>query len=220
MKQKLDNASNRSLSRLRGGGRAKKPAPDAILSAVRRFAHNCHVPRAHTEQVTRLALEFFDQLGALHRLGRKERRWLEWAARLHDIGWITGRKGHHKAALRLILNAPDLPFSRRMRLIVGSIVRYHRRAFPTSRHAHFRALSAADRVKVCRLAALLRLADGLDTLHTGAVRSLACALAPGRIGVTGALTRSLRFDSETPRKKGRLMEHVFRRKLTLTWNSV
>ncbi len=186
-------------------------------AAARRFARACRCPPAHPDQVARLALALFDQLRSLHRLGRKDRQRLEWAARLHDIGWLAGRQGHHKTALRLILNAPDLPFTPRQRLVIGSIARYHRRAFPDCRHAHFRALSAAERVKVRRLAALLRLADGLDSLHTGAVQALSCSLAPRRIGVAVKPGRNLRFDPETAREKGRLLEHVFRRKITLAW---
>jgi diadenosine tetraphosphatase ApaH/serine/threonine PP2A family protein phosphatase len=189
--------------------------PEMTRAAVRRFAQACHYARAHTEQVTRLALDLFDALRPLHRLGPTERLWLEWSARLHDIGWLKGRKGHHKTALRLILATSSLPFDLRQRLIIGSIARYHRRAGPSLRHDHFRALSGKDRRSVCRLAAILRLADGLDALHTAAVQSVSCRLAGAQVRVAYQLARNSAFDAGAARKKGRLLEKIFRRQLKL-----
>jgi len=42
---------------------------------------------AHNEQVTTLALALFDGLHGLHGYGQTERRLLEIASRLHDVGW-------------------------------------------------------------------------------------------------------------------------------------
>jgi exopolyphosphatase/guanosine-5'-triphosphate,3'-diphosphate pyrophosphatase len=63
----------------------------------------------HNEQVTTLALALFDGLRALHGYGAPERRLLEIAGRLHDIGWsrvVTGK--HHKLSRDLILDL-DIP---------------------------------------------------------------------------------------------------------------
>ena len=64
---------------------------------------------AHNEQVTILALDLFDGLRSLHGYGPKERRLLEIAGRLHDIGWsrvVSGK--HHKLSRDMILEL-DIP---------------------------------------------------------------------------------------------------------------
>jgi exopolyphosphatase / guanosine-5'-triphosphate,3'-diphosphate pyrophosphatase len=48
---------------------------------------------------------------------------------------------------------------------VANIARYHRKVLPADRHPDYMALDDADRTLVRRLAALLRLADGLDADH-------------------------------------------------------
>ena len=136
--------------------------------------------------MTLLALRLFDELQPLHGLGATERFWLHCAGLLHDIGWIEGRKGHHKTALRMILTTPDLPFERREREIIGCVARYHRRGLPTLKHEAFAALSAPDQRVVRRLAAILRVADGLDRTHQGIVKDVTCAIGRNRSASTAS----------------------------------
>jgi exopolyphosphatase/guanosine-5'-triphosphate,3'-diphosphate pyrophosphatase len=48
---------------------------------------------------------------------------------------------------------------------MANVARYHRKALPSARHDDYMALADADRVLVRRLAAMLRVADGLDADH-------------------------------------------------------
>ena len=164
--------------------RASAPAEgeaDAPLQAVLQLAEKCDHEPAHARHVTLLALRLFDELQPLHGLGATERFWLHCAGLLHDIGWIKGRKGHHKTALRMILTTPDLPFERREREIIGCVARYHRRGLPTLKHEAFAALSAPDQRVVRRLAAILRVADGLDRTRQGIVKDVTCAIGKSQV---------------------------------------
>ena len=102
----------------------------------------------HYEQVTQLALEFFDGLSKLHKLGKRERCWLECAAILHDIGLSKGTAGHHKESTVLILNDTLLPFTSQERRIIASIARYHRKGFPKQNHYNLATLNRTDLRKV------------------------------------------------------------------------
>ncbi|HUT34091.1 MAG TPA: HD domain-containing protein [Planctomycetota bacterium] len=126
----------------------------------------------HAEQVGRLCGQLFDALRPLHGLGGPERELLLCAALLHDIGLSVAVSGHHRASLQLILQA-DLPaLNADERLVVANVARYHRKAHPSPKHGHLAALSPAAQALVARLAAILRIADGLDRLHEDAVTDL------------------------------------------------
>ena len=56
----------------------------------------------HGRHVAILVASLFDQLAELHSLDEIWRKRLVLAARLHDIGFAEGRKGHHKASMRCI----------------------------------------------------------------------------------------------------------------------
>jgi exopolyphosphatase/guanosine-5'-triphosphate,3'-diphosphate pyrophosphatase len=142
------------------------------LELVNNLAQTCTHEFDHAKHVTYLALRLFDELLHLHQLGAEQRFWLQCAGLLNDIGWVEGWKEHHKASLQIILSTPLLPFSGKERLIIGSIARYHRRALPDLKHDHYKALEPDEREIVNKLAALLRLADGLDSTHLRRVRDI------------------------------------------------
>jgi exopolyphosphatase / guanosine-5'-triphosphate,3'-diphosphate pyrophosphatase len=133
----------------------------AVLDFARRHAWD----EAHCRQVTTLALSLFDQTAALHGLDPADRGLLEVAGLLHDVGYAVSQSAHHKHSLYLIRNADLDGFSTRERALVANIARYHRKALPADRHTDYMALDDDDRALVRRLAALLRLADGLDADH-------------------------------------------------------
>jgi len=160
-------------------------APDR-LRAMRRFADRCRVDRRHAEHVRRLSKRLYGVLGK--HLGCVPSDWdlLDAAALLHDAGTLISYRGHHKHSLHLISHAEDLPLTPRERLLVGLISRYHRKAVPSKKHPEFAALDPAERALVRRLAAILRLADGLDRGHVAAVENVRLRMLPGRLLVEAA----------------------------------
>ncbi len=185
------------------------------LKAVLQLAERCDYEVEHSYQVTRLALQLFDELQSLHGLGAEERFWLRCGALLHDIGWIEGQQRHHKTSLRIILETPHLPFDRQERHIIGSIARYHRGALPKDKHEHFAALDAEERRSVTILAALLRVADGLDRTHRNVVEELTCELSPQQITVRCATRGYAEAEREQALAKGSLLEQIFDRELVI-----
>lgn len=190
---------------------------EAIRSSILQLAQTCEYEAVHTHHVTRLALRLFDELHALHNFGEKERFWLECAALLHDIGWIEGWKGHHKASLRIILSTPILLFSSRERYMVGSIARYHRLALPSLKHDHYAALDEEEREIVNGLAAMLRVADGLDRSHQSRVLNLQCKVTRKKVLVHCIAESDISEEVQMALQKGDLLVKHFRRKLNIDY---
>lgn len=205
----------RSLDQLWGGNRRKGGQAEKVREAVLALARRCRYEREHTHQVTRLSLELFDALKALHKLGARERFWLHCGSLLHDIGWIEGQQGHHKTALRLIMGAADLPFERREREIVGLIARYHRKALPSDRHKYYGSLSTADQHRVAVLGGLLRVADGLDRSHYRVVRGIRCEVTAGEIAVVCTVADAAGAEVAAATKKADLLERALGRSVTI-----
>jgi exopolyphosphatase/pppGpp-phosphohydrolase len=196
---------------------ANSVARDEKLNAVLHLAETCEYEVEHTQQVTRLALDLFDELAVLHHLGSRERNWLQYASLLHDIGWIEGQKGHHKAALRIILTTPLLPFENKERIIIGSIARYHRKALPSLKHDHFATLKPEEQRIVEILAACLRMADGLDCLHQNRVVDLKCKVTKKSINMICFVQKMIPNEVSISMEKADLIELVFQRKLMLVY---
>jgi exopolyphosphatase/guanosine-5'-triphosphate,3'-diphosphate pyrophosphatase len=137
--------------------------------SVREFAERCHYEPLHAQTVQRLALELFDALG--ERLGclAEDRQLLADAALLHDIGYHISYERHHKHSYHLILHAELLGMSPTEQVIVANVARYHRGGAPRRKHRNFGSLDRPLRRRIRRLAAILRVADGFDRGHVGAV---------------------------------------------------
>lgn len=191
--------------------------PNELKTAVLELARSCEYEEQHTLQVTRLALRLFDELQMVHGLGPSERFWLECAALLHDIGLIEGVEGHHKASLRIILESPLLTFGKTERLLIGSIARYHRAALPSERHRHFARLKPAARRTVRMLAALLRVADGLDYTHQSVVHDLVCVpvLSPEALLIRCSVEQQAEAEKNRALEKGDLLTQVLERTLAV-----
>lgn len=171
----------------------------------------------HSRQVARLAVDLFDASKQLHHLGDRERTLLETAALLHDIGWCEGQVRHHKRAFDLILQNPPDGLTPRELLITANTARYHRRALPKTSHTGFARLAPADRETVKRLAALLRVADGLDVTHRSAIRVLGCRLEGDDRAVIDIESRGdCSMEIEAASKKSDLFKETYRRKVSFT----
>jgi len=183
--------------------------------AATKLAADLGADMSHALQVTRLALALFDELAALHKRGPRERAWLECAGLLHDVGLSVSDTAHHKVSLRLILDSGRLPLPDRERLIVANVARYHRSSLPSARHPDFAALAPEDQEAVRLLAALLRVADGLDRTHSDVVTGLACEVEEGGVAVMCSTAGLAEPECEAALRKGDLFEQVFGRQLSI-----
>lgn len=143
---------------------------DAIVELAKRYDYDA----AHAHQVECLAGTLFMELEPLHKLAREDRKLLEYAAILHDIGYFLTSKGHHKHTLQLIMMEPFPDFTRSEKLIIANTARYHRKTGPTTDHTHYAILTEREKHRVDLLVPLLRLADALDKSHKSVIRELAC----------------------------------------------
>ncbi len=143
---------------------------EARERSVRTFAEKCHYEVPHAQQVQRIALQLFDAIG--HRMGCEpaDRQTLADAALLHDVGYHINYEGHHKHSLHLIMHADLLGVPPDEQSVMAHVARYHRGAAPRRSHLPYGTLDRATRLRIKRLAALLRVADGFDRGHVGAVQ--------------------------------------------------
>ena len=188
-----------------------------MADASEEFSKSHWPDEEHYMQVTNLALGLFDGLTELHKLGVRERCWLECASILHDIGLSKSSGKHHKKSAELILNDTHLPFSSKERRVIASIARYHRKGLPKRDHCLLAALDKPTVYKVCVLSGLLRLADSLDYTHKSSVKVLGVKVNPKKITVECISKTGLALEEQAFIRKKDLFEKVFAKKVGLVW---
>ena len=78
---------------------------------------------------------------------------------------FVSTRSYHKHSLYLIANSEIFGLDASEIALVARVARYHRRAAPRPTHEEFIDLPAADRIRVSKLAAILRVADALEFSH-------------------------------------------------------
>ena len=151
--------------------------------------------------------------GLAEPLGLKsaDRELLQVAALLQDVGYLINYKQHHKHSYQLIVNS-QLPGFRRQELeIIANLARYHRGARPKKKHSNFGQLSKQDQNRVKRLAAILRIAGGLDRGHAQRIQLIEAQALEDRVILRVTAKQDPDLELWSARGRSDLFERVFGR---------
>lgn len=191
---------------------ALPPVPDVedlklrdIFAVGRRYGYE----EQHALQVADLAEKLFDSLAPIYDLKRHWRVLLSAAALMHDVGYHISHEAHHKHSLYLIKHSEITGFAESEKSIIANIARYHRGAFPKSKHLEYSALSESDRQIVFKLGAILRLADALDRGYESRVRDIECRLEDKDLFLKLTGDENCRAEYEAIEKKKKMFEVAF-----------
>ncbi len=202
---------------LKHGGAAIPPLADRRKASIEQLAARLDPDPGHSRHVARLADELFVSLQPYFELGDTERKWLAYAARLHDIGFSISEKGHQKHGEYLIRNATLPGFWPEEVDLLAQVVRFHRGKAPHHvRHEAFRALAPWHRQVVRKLAAILRVADALDRRRRQSVRHLAVEMDEFRLNLILDATGEVDPEIDAFLEKGTLLGTLLDRRLEVT----
>jgi exopolyphosphatase/guanosine-5'-triphosphate,3'-diphosphate pyrophosphatase len=189
------------------------------MSAVDRFADACSGEAEHGRQVAFLAGRIYEQLREPFGMPEGDRLLVETAARLQDVGYVISYEQHHKHSYHLIRNS-QLPGLRQHDLeLIANVARYHRGASPKRKHDAFRRLTSDERQRVRRLAAILRLAGGLDRSRSQQVRDVRACVDDGRVTLQTCAEEEPQVDIWGAERRRQLFEEVFGMPVTITWQA-
>ena len=141
---------------------------------VQQYVQKYYRDFSHAYEVKKLALMMFDEINTtLNPFSLKLRKLLETASILHDIGYNINSKNHNKHSFSIIYENGIRDFDDDETAIIAHVARYHRGGLPDkTRHKEFGLLKKKERKIVKKLAAILRICDGLDRAHMQLIKSL------------------------------------------------
>ncbi len=202
------------IEKMQGTGRA---GPPDSMEAIERFAAACHVELCHARHVAHLAKELYEGLAGRFDLPVGDIRLLDAAARLQDVGYLISYQGHHKHSYHLILHSHLETFQPDELAVIANVARYHRGTEPKNKHAHFRRLDATDQGRVRRLAAILRLAGGLDRNHNQTVKAVRVECTKKQVDLRAIATVFPEVNLWAARRRAGLFEKTFGVEVTVQW---
>ncbi len=184
---------------------------EARARSVRQLAERTHFEELHSQHVQKLALQLFDAIGTRIGCEPADRQLLADAALLHDVGYHINYDKHNKHSYHLIQHADLLGMTPADQIIVANVARYHRGNAPKKKHENLASLDAGMRATIIRLAAILRVADGFDRGHAGAVQAIKVRWMPRALRLTAVphpRGMSIRLDLWGAARKSKLLSKV------------
>ena len=188
----------------------------SVLSVARRFEYDA----PHSHHIAKLATSIFDDTKELHGLGEADRKLLQYAAILHDIGYRIAHNNHNRHSLYLIKHTEMPGFTADEIAILAAVVRYHRGSMPRKpmskrerrEHEDYLALNREQRLSVMKLASILQIADGLDRSYSQKVKAVECNVSHKNIVFTVTCDVDCDLEIWSAERKARWFCDIFHRK--------
>jgi exopolyphosphatase / guanosine-5'-triphosphate,3'-diphosphate pyrophosphatase len=197
-----------TIARLQGG--AIHHLRDVSRRSIRALAERCDDDLTHSAHVATLALQLFDATESLHGLAADAREYLEAGALLANVGLVISHSKHHIHSYYVVRNSEITGLTDTEIEIIAQIARYHRKSAPKASHPEFGRLSAEHQRLVKTLAAILRVAIGLDRSHDGRVRSVMAQVRRDRLVIEalGKRGKEISLELYTANERSDLLEEV------------
>lgn len=141
---------------------------DIRSHAVTNLARRYHVDEVQAQQVANTAIACAEQVADEWKLSPGEtQQWLQWAARLHEIGLDIAHNQYHRHGAYIAEHVDLAGFSRQEQLVLAALIASHRRKMSKdyfNRLAGYRVQPVVYWTLLLRLAVLLHRSRSTDPL--------------------------------------------------------
>jgi exopolyphosphatase/guanosine-5'-triphosphate,3'-diphosphate pyrophosphatase len=138
-----------------------------ILSCAQNISKRYMGSKSRRETLQKIAVEIFDNTKKIHGLSKRDRLLLQVATMLHDCGKYISMINLGDCCFNIIMSTEIIGLSHKERTIVANVVRYNHEDFDFfgSGSPYIEGLSQEEYLRVAKLTAILRVANGLDRTH-------------------------------------------------------
>ncbi|MGO0155019.1 Ppx/GppA phosphatase family protein [Leuconostoc mesenteroides] len=184
-------------------------AQNDIITAARGIADRYMVEEKHRELVLKYAWRLFDRLKKMHRLSARDRLLLGVAALTHDVGSFINSQKHYQYSEEILEGIDFHGLSTSEQRMIAAIARYHSAETPDNALRSTQEFSPRQRMRIAKMAALLRLADALDDSRLQKISKLTVSIGAEKITVIGQSAENLQLEMYIFAQKAHFFEAVF-----------
>ncbi len=156
-----------------------------IIACAQNISKRYRGSKKRSETLEKIALTIFDSMKKVHGLGKRERLLLQLSTILHDCGKYISMVNLGECSYSIIMATEIIGLSHMEREIVANVVKYNHMEFDY--YGEKGSLSTLDEdayLKIAKLTAILRLANGLDRTHKQKFRNIKIALKDETLMIT------------------------------------
>lgn len=154
---------------------------DSALNISKRYMGS----KRRSETLEKIALTIYDSMKDVHGLGKRDRLLLRLATILHDCGKYISLVNLGECSYNIIMSTEMIGLSHIEREIVANTVKYNHMDFDyyevIGQNAH---LDKAAYIRIAKLTAILKIANGLDRSHKQKFKDIRTSLQDEALVIT------------------------------------
>ncbi|MDD4477477.1 MAG: HD domain-containing protein, partial [Mesotoga sp.] len=186
-----------------------------IIQCARNLGKRFFFDEEHGNRVVRNAMAIFQKLKTPYGLDENDALILKVASLVHDIGKYVNFTEHYRRSYELIRGS-NLPGVSQADLeTIALISLFHSNLVPSESDPALGLLSMEQRVRVSKLAGILRLADALDRSHSEKIDVMKVRMKDNEISLTIHSREDILLEEWAFNSKARLFEEAFGLKVNL-----
>ena len=167
----------------------KVPMPDHdfeqdIIACAQNISKRYMGSKKRGETLEKIALTIFDSMKKVHGLGARERLLLRLATLLHDCGKYISMVNLGECSYSIIMATEMIGLSHMEREIVANVVKFNHEEFEYYDVAKASTLDPEAYLKIAKLTAILRIANGLDRSHKQKFKDVKSVLKENVLTIT------------------------------------
>lgn len=156
-----------------------------IIACAQNISKRYLGSRKRGETLEKIALTIFDSMKRVHGLGKRERLLLQLATLLHDCGKYISMVNLAECSYSIIMATEIIGLSHVEREIVANVVKYNHMEFEYYEEVGRGAtLDKEAYLKIAKLTAILRVANGLDRSHKQKFKDVKTTLRDNILSIT------------------------------------
>lgn len=181
-----------------------------IIACAQNISKRYRGSKRRSETLEQIALAIFDSMKKIHGLDKRERLLLQISTILHDCGKYISMVNLGECSYSIIMATEIIGLSHQEREIVANVVKYN--------HLEFDYYEAMERqhsldreayLKIAKLTAILRLANGLDRSHKQKFKNVKISLKEDQLLLTVDTTEDITLEKGLFGARADFFEEVY-----------
>ncbi len=181
-----------------------------IIACAQNISKRYLGSRKRGETLEKIALTIFDSMKRVHGLGKRERLLLQLATLLHDCGKYISMVNLAECSYSIIMATEIIGLSHVEREIVANVVKYNHMEFEYYEEVgRGSTLDKDSYLKVAKLTAILRVANGLDRSHKQKFKDVKTTLRDNVLSITVETNEDITLEKGMFHSRAEFFEEVY-----------
>ncbi|MCR4990214.1 MAG: HD domain-containing protein [Lachnospiraceae bacterium] len=181
-----------------------------IISCAMQISKRYMGSKKRSETLENIACRIFDATKEVHGMGAREKLLLRLAAMLHDCGKYISMQNLAECSYGIIMSTEIIGISHKERTIVANTVKYNQLPFEYYEElSSHESIERKDHMKIAKLTAILRLANGLDRSHKMKFKDVEVEAKNGMLNITVSTDEDIALEKGLFGNRAAFFEEVY-----------